>query len=133
MSNRRPIVWVARSIGLIMLSGIAAAQAQDRPMTQGAPQVERLISIDLADVGLAGSSTAGRVTVAPWTVAPDHTHTGRTSIIVMLQGGLTDVRGSARREYGPGDVIAVGEGVTHHAENHGAVPVVYVEINTTSR
>ena len=28
--------------------------------------------------------------------------------------------------------LAVSEGVTHHAENHGDAPVVYVEINATA-
>lgn len=133
MTSRRPIEWVARSVGLVLLSGLAVAQAQDRPLTSGAPKVERLISVDLVDVGLAGRSTAGRVTIEPWTVTPDHTHTARNSIVVVIQGILTDVRGDGSREYRPGEVMAVGEGVTHHAENHAAVPAVYVEINTTAQ
>jgi len=87
----------------------------------------------VAEVGLAGSIAAVRVTVAPGIMAADHTHTGRTSIVVMVQGSLTDVRGGARREYHAGDVVTVAEGVPHHAENHGAVPVVYVELNATAK
>ena len=56
----------------------------------------------------------------------DHTHTGRNSLIVMVQGTLTEARGDVRHDYKPGDVIAVAEGVTHHAENRGTVPVIYV-------
>jgi mannose-6-phosphate isomerase-like protein (cupin superfamily) len=51
----------------------------------------------------------------------------------MVQGVLTDVRGGNKREYKAGDVVTVAEGVTHHAENHGTVPVVYVELNATAK
>jgi mannose-6-phosphate isomerase-like protein (cupin superfamily) len=62
----------------------------------------------------------------------DHTHTGRTSIFVILEGALTEVRGNERHEYRAGDVVTVAEGVTHHAENYGTVPVIYIELNTTA-
>jgi mannose-6-phosphate isomerase-like protein (cupin superfamily) len=42
------------------------------------------------------------------------------------------VRGSVKREYKTGDVIQVSEGTTHHAENYGTIPAVYIEINTTA-
>ena len=38
-----------------------------------------------------------------------------------------------KHEYKPGDVVKVSEGTTHHAENYGTTPVVYVEINTTAK
>ena len=88
--------------------------------------------MDLAEVGLAGNIAAVRLTLAPGIMTADHTHTGRTSIFVMVQGVLTDVRGAGKREYRAGDVVTVAEGVTHHAENHGTVPVVYVELNATA-
>jgi uncharacterized cupin superfamily protein len=51
----------------------------------------------------------------------------------MIQGTLTEVRGSVRHEYKSGDVIKVSEGTTHHAENSGTTPAVYIEINTTAK
>jgi len=89
--------------------------------------------VDLSDVGLAGNSAAARLTLPPGIMTADHTHTGRNSLIVMVQGTLTEARGGVRHDYKPGDVIAVAEGVTHHAENRGTVPVIYVEINTTKK
>ena len=93
---------------------------------------QTLATVNLAEVGLEGSLTAGRVTIDPGVKRADHTHMARTSLLVVVQGTLTEVRGTVTHEYRPGDVVAVSEGVTHHAENHGDVPVVYVEINATA-
>ena len=114
------------------LVGLVSLWAQDAPVVSGPSRAEPLATVNLAEVGLAGSLTAGRVTIEAGITRPDHTHTGRTSLLVVIQGTLTEVRGTARREYHPGDVVAVAEGATHHAENHGTVPVVYVEINATA-
>jgi mannose-6-phosphate isomerase-like protein (cupin superfamily) len=115
-----------------VLVGVVATGAQDTPLVSGQSKAEPQATVDLAEVGLAGTIGAVRVTIGPGIMTADHTHTGRTSIFVIVQGSLTDVRGSARREYRAGDVVTVAEGVTHHAENHGAVPVVYVELNATA-
>jgi quercetin dioxygenase-like cupin family protein len=122
-------MWSA-VFGVLLVA--AAGLAQDTPLVAGRTQAEPQVTVDLAEVGLAGSIAAVRVTVAPGIMTADHTHTGRTSIFVVVQGSLTDVRGGAKRRYGPGDVVTVAEGVTHHAENHGTAPVVYVELNTTA-
>ena len=114
------------------LVGIVSLSAQNGPLVSGPSKTESLATVDLAEVGLAGSLTAGRVTIGPGIMRPDHTHTGRTSLLVVVQGAMTEVRGAATSEYHVGDVVAVGEGVTHHAENHGTVPLVYVEINATA-
>ena len=114
------------------LVGAAAAQAQNAALTSGRMQSEPQATVDLAEVGLAGNIATVRLTLAPGIMTADHTHTGRTSIFVMVQGVLTDVRGAGKREYRAGDVVTVAEGVTHHAENHGTVPVVYVELNATA-
>ncbi|MGE3402237.1 MAG: cupin domain-containing protein [Vicinamibacterales bacterium] len=116
-----------------MLVGIGVARAQEKPLVAGQSSVERLFTVDLSDVGLAGNSAVGRLTLPPGIMTADHTHTGRNSLIIMVQGTLTEARGDVRREYKPGDVFSVAEGVTHHAENHGTVPVIYVEINTTKK
>lgn len=117
-----------------VLSALATgATAQDRPLDDGQYKVEPLVTADLSEVGLAGTSAAQRVTLAALSKTADHTHTGRTSLLIMIQGTLTEVRGSARHEYKPGDVVQVSEGITHHAENYGSVPVVYIEINTTAK
>jgi quercetin dioxygenase-like cupin family protein len=62
---------------------------------------------------------------------PPHTHTGRTSIIVIVQGELTERRGEVARVLKKGDVATVAEGATHANENAGTEPLIYVEINIT--
>jgi mannose-6-phosphate isomerase-like protein (cupin superfamily) len=120
------------SVALVVLFGAVTLRAQDAPLAAGPSTVAPQVSVDLAEVGLAGRLTAGRVTIGPGITRPDHTHTGRTSLLVVVQGSLTEVRGSVKHEYNVGDVVAVAEGVTHHAENHGAGPLVYIEINATA-
>jgi quercetin dioxygenase-like cupin family protein len=123
----RTVLWITLAP---MLAAVAAGlQAQAGQLVAGQLQSEPQVTVDLAEVGLAGNISATRLTLAPGIMTSDHTHTGRTSIFVMVQGVLTDVRGSSKREYKAGDVVTVAEGVTHHAENHGTVPVVYVELN----
>jgi len=60
-----------------------------------------------------------------------HTHTGRTSIITIVKGRLTEHRGSVVNVYNPGDVITVAEGATHANENAGPEDLIYVEVNIT--
>ena len=122
------------SAAVCALVGVAVGlQAQGAQLVAGQLQSEPQATVDLAEVGLAGSIATVRLTLAPGIMTKDHTHTGRTSIFVMVQGVLTDVRGASKREYRAGDVVTVAEGVTHHAENHGTVPVVYVELNATAK
>src|ERR1051325_11531170 len=116
---------------LLMLLAVATAAVAQTP-ADGPSRNAPLATVNLAEVGLAGSLTAGRVTIDPGVKRPDHTHMARTSLLVMVQGTLTEVRGAVTHEYHPGDVVAVSEGVTHHPENHGTEPVVYVEINATA-
>lgn len=131
--RRRPMTLGLWSAAVAALVGAGAAYAQNGSLTKGRLQAEPQATVDLAEVGLAGSIAAVRLTLAPGIMTDDHTHMGRTSIFVMVQGVLTDVRGASRTEYRAGDVVTVAEGVTHHAENHGTVPVVYVEMNATAR
>jgi quercetin dioxygenase-like cupin family protein len=121
------------SVVLVVLAGVVTVTAQDTLVVTARSKTEPQAAVDLAEVGLAGKLTATRVTIAPGTMNTEHTHAGRTSILVIVQGSLTEVRGSSKRQYSAGDVVTVAEGVTHHAENHASVPVVYVEINATTK
>lgn len=131
---RRSLVTAGLGSAVVAtLISVAAAHAQNGSLAKGRLQAEPQATVDLAEVGLAGNIAAVRLTLAPGIMTDDHTHMGRTSIFVMVQGVLTDVRGASRKEYRAGDVVTVAEGVTHHAENHGTEPVVYVEMNATAR
>lgn len=119
-----------------LIAGYASLCAQDAQLAKAPAKIETVLRVDLAaeeGAALAGIESAMRVTVQPRTITPDHTHTQRTSIVIMLEGTLTDVRGDAKKEYKLGDVFTVPEGTTHHAENYGTVPVVYIEINTSPK
>src|SRR5262245_45367845 len=136
MSNEEATMRLGLIVSIfsvIALSGHASLLAQDKALTTGQPKVEVLVTTDLSEVGLAGTTVAQRVTIAPGTKMADHTHTARTSILIMLQGSLTEVRGTAKHDSKSGDVVKVSEGTTHHAENYGTMPAVYIEINTTAK
>ena len=106
--------------------------AQQKPADPNRPLSETVAKVDLAEVGLAGgAASATRFTYAPGKAMAPHTHTGRTSIIVIVQGQLTERRGDAVRVLKAGDVATVAEGATHANENAGADPLIYVEINIT--
>src|SRR5947207_6208529 len=121
---RRDRLGLAVFLVCVLAFLTAGATAQDKPLADGQYKVEPLVTTDLAEVGLAGTSAAQRVTLAAASKTADHTHTGRTSLLIMIQGTLTEVRGQVKHEYKPGDVVQVSEGTTHHAENYGTVPVV---------
>jgi quercetin dioxygenase-like cupin family protein len=132
--NRRlqfgTIVAVFAGLGCF---GSAGLWAQDKALTTAQPKVEVLVTTQLSEVGLSGTNVAQRVTIGAGTKMADHTHTGRTSLLIMTQGALTEFRGTVKHEYKAGDVIQVSEGTTHHVENYGTVPAIYIEINTTAK
>jgi quercetin dioxygenase-like cupin family protein len=133
MSRRVELGIIVSLFSLVALVGATSLAAQEKTLTTGQPKVEVLVTTELSEVGLSGTNVAQRVTIPPGTKMADHTHTGRTSLLIMVQGALTEVRGTTKHEYKPGDVIKVSEGTTHHAENYGTVPAVYIEINTTAK
>jgi quercetin dioxygenase-like cupin family protein len=133
MHRRTQLRIVVSIVSLLAWLGSAQLLAQDKPLATGQPKVEVLVTAQLSEVGLAGTNVAQRVTIAPGTKMADHAHTGRTSLLIMVQGALTEVRGSVKHDYKTGDVIQVSEGATHHVENYGTVPAVYIEINTTAK
>jgi quercetin dioxygenase-like cupin family protein len=132
MYRRDRLGMVVLLVSALSLLGTGAT-AQDKPLAEGQYKVEPLVTTDLSEVGLPGTSAAQRVTLAAGSKTADHAHTGRTSLLIMIEGTLTEVRGRVRHVYKPGDVVQVSEGTTHHAENYGTVPVVYIEINTTAK
>ena len=132
MSYQRHARSILCSVGLVLVLGAVALRAQSQGLVSGPSKIETLFVLDLGDVGQPITTTY-RVTIPPGIMTADHTHTGRTSTFVMLEGALTEVRGEVKHEYKTGDVVAVAEGVTHHAENFGTVPAVYIEVSTTTK
>ena len=89
---------------LLLTAAVSPASAQTPAVADGPSRTESLATVNLAEVGLTGSLTAGRVTIEPGIKRPDHTHMGRTSLLVVIQGTLLEVRGAATHEYHPGYV-----------------------------
>jgi len=56
LSRRRHVGTVICSVGFAVLLGIVTVWAQERPVVSGQSKVERLVTVDLAEVGLPGTS-----------------------------------------------------------------------------
>ena len=119
------------SLGMAIVLGVSHTGAQT-PSASGRPASEVVAKVSLAEVGLpAGAVSVSRFVYGPGKVMAPHTHTGRTSIITIVSGRLTEHRGDVKRVYNPGDVITVAEGATHANENAGPEDLIYVEVNIT--
>lgn len=127
----RAIGVLTGCLGIAAVLGVSRSWAQ-QPVDPNRPTSEVVAKVNLAEVGLpAGAASATRFLYAPGKAMAPHTHTGRTSIITVVQGQLTEHRGSAVHVYKAGDVITVAEGVTHANENAGPDNLIYVEVNIT--
>ena len=103
-----------------------------QPADPSRPTSEMVAKVDLKEIGLpAGAASATRFVYAPGKAMAPHTHYGRSSIITVVSGRLTEHRGSVVNVYKAGDVITVNEGVTHANENAGPDNLIYVEVNIT--
>jgi quercetin dioxygenase-like cupin family protein len=129
--KRRLIGALSACLGIAVVAGAYHANAQ-QPAAASRPASETVAKVNLAEVGLpAGAASVTRFVYAPGKMMAPHTHTGRTSIITIVQGQLTEHRGSVVNVYKPGDVITVAEGATHANENAGPGDLIYVEVNIT--
>jgi quercetin dioxygenase-like cupin family protein len=131
MMHRRTFQVLAGCLGFALFLGVShviLAQQAD----PNRPSSEVVAKVSLAEVGLpAGAASATRFVYAPGKAMAPHTHTGRTSIITVVQGQLTEHRGTQVHVYKAGDVITVSEGTTHANENAGQDTLIYVEVNIT--
>ena len=132
MKHRRAVVVVACCLGMALFLVAGHVISAQQPPDANRPSSEVVAKVSLAEVGLpAGAASATRFVYAPGRAMAPHTHTGRTSIITVVQGQLTEHRGSEVHVYKAGDVISVAEGTTHANENAGQDTLIYVEVNIT--
>jgi quercetin dioxygenase-like cupin family protein len=133
METRRFIGALSVCVGIAFVLGVYDARAQQQAGAAAArPTSENVAKVNLAEVGLPdGAASVTRFVYAPGKVMAPHTHTGRTSIITIVQGQLTEHRGTVKNVYKAGDVITVAEGATHANENAGPGDLIYVEVNIT--
>jgi quercetin dioxygenase-like cupin family protein len=132
MKHQRVIGTLAGCLGLALVLGAGHIRAQQPAADPNRPASELVAKVSLAEVGLpAGAASATRFVYGPGKAMAPHTHTGRTSIITVVQGELTEHRGDVVHVYKAGDVITVAEGTTHANENAGKGTLIYVEVNIT--
>jgi quercetin dioxygenase-like cupin family protein len=131
MTHRQMLGICAGCLGLVALCA-AGGRLYAQQTDPNRPTSEVVAKVSLAEVGLpAGAASATKFVYAPGKSMAPHAHTGRTSIITVVQGHLTEHRGSQVHVWGPGDVISVSEGTTHANENAGPDTLIYVEVNIT--
>ena len=129
MTHRRIVRTFVFLAGSLVLAGDGYSMAA-RKAAQPRPTSEQVGKVSLGEVGLAaGNASVTKFTYTPGMAMTPHTHTGRTSIITVVQGNLTESRGETKRVYGPGSVVIVYEGTTRQRER--GPETVYVEVNIT--
>jgi quercetin dioxygenase-like cupin family protein len=132
MKHQRAIEVLTGCLGFALLLGASHAISAQQPQAASRPSSEMVAKVSLAEVGLpAGAASATRFVYEPGRTMAPHTHVGRTSIITVVQGRLTERRGEVVNVYKAGDVISVAEGTSHANENAGPETLIYVEVNIT--
>jgi quercetin dioxygenase-like cupin family protein len=90
MNQRRLFGAALGGFGFAVVFAAGQMFAQQKPADPNRPLSENVAKVNLEEVGLAGgAASVTRFTYAPGKAMPPHTHTGRTSIIVIVQGQLT--------------------------------------------
>ena len=132
MKHRRVVHVLTGCVGVTLFLTAGHVISAQQPPAAPRPSSEVVAKVSLAEVGLpAGAASATRFVYGPGMAMAPHTHTGRTSIITVVQGRLTEHRGTEVHVYKAGDVISVAEGTTHANENAGPETLIYVEVNIT--
>ena len=92
-------------------------------------QANILFQIMNSDIGLPGYTNAVKTTIEPGKKSAPHSHAGRISVQVILEGTAIEHRGDQVLTHNTGEVYSVPEGSMHWFENTGTVPMTYVEVN----
>jgi quercetin dioxygenase-like cupin family protein len=131
MNRLRLIGAMTGCLAIGVMLGATFARAQQAPAGPR-PQSEVVAKVSLGEVGLPqGAVSVSKFLYKPGLSMAPHTHVGRTSIITIVSGQLTERRGDVVKVYKAGDVATVAEGASHANENAGKEDLVYVEVNIT--
>ena len=124
----RSAVIVASSVGFVV-GAFAYAVAQ--PPNRTGVTWTQLGELDLAsEVGFDGHALRGRlVTLPPGGVIPTHNHNDRPSMLYMVEGVATEIRGTTIIEHRPGEGFRIGKDTPHSVENRSAATAAYVEVD----
>jgi len=131
MNRLRLVGALTGCLGIGVILGATLARAQQTPAAPR-PQSEVVAKVSLGEVGLPqGAVSVSKFLYKPGLSMAPHQHVGRTSVITIVSGQLTERRGDVAKVYKAGDVITVAEGASHANENAGKEDLVYVEVNIT--
>jgi quercetin dioxygenase-like cupin family protein len=119
MKNRRLIALVT-CLAFAVLAGIGAVTAQ--------AQNDR-VQVMMSEIGLPGYVNTIKATVQPGQKSNPHSHAGRISIQIILEGTAIEHRNDQVLTHNTGEFYYVPEGSSHWLENKGTVPMSYVEVN----
>jgi quercetin dioxygenase-like cupin family protein len=112
---------------------IAGVHSQSTgPSDSKGASTKALGTIDLVGEidSIEGRQLRGRmITVEPGGYLAMHTHSGRPTLELVMQGTVYEIRNGVPIEHGPGTVVKGMNGVTHWWENRGTVPVVLMPID----
>ena len=132
MKHRPAVGVVTGCVGLALILGASRILSAQQAPSSTRPASQQAGKVSLAEVGLPeGAASVTRFVYEPGRTMTPHTHVGRTSIITIVQGHLTERRGEVVNVYKAGDVIMVSEGTSHANENAGPETLIYVEVNIT--
>jgi quercetin dioxygenase-like cupin family protein len=112
-------------------AGGAVAHALAQPPNRTGVTWTQLGEIDLGpEVGFEGHALRGRlVTLPPGGVIPTHSHNDRPSLMYMVEGVATELRGGAVIEHRPGEGMRIGKDTPHSVENRSPAKAAYVEVD----
>ena len=120
MKDRR-LIAVGVFLGFAALAGMRAVTVY--------AQTPRLVEVLMKDIGLPGYVNAIKTTIAPGNKSNPHSHAGRISVQIIMEGTAVEHRGDQVLTHNTGEVYSVPEGSQHWFENMGTVPMTYVEVN----
>jgi quercetin dioxygenase-like cupin family protein len=124
----RSALIVAASVGFIVWAFVHAVA---QPPNRTGVTWTQLGELDLGtEVGFDGHALRGRlVTLPPGGVIPTHNHNDRPSMLYMVEGVATEIRGTTIIEHRPGEGFRIGKDTPHSVENRSAARSAYVEVD----
>ena len=119
----RRLIAAGTFLGLALLAGFGIGTVTAHA------QANILLQVMMTDIGLPGYVNAVKTTVEPGKKSAPHSHAGRISVQIILQGTAIEHRGDQVLTHETGEIYSVPEGSTHWFENTGTVPMTYAEVN----
>ncbi len=133
MNRKETLMLASWFLGLAFIAGVGSADGQQAaPPEMKGVTIKQLTGVDLGPEieGMGGRQLRMRViTIEPGGFFGIHNHKDRPGTVYRLQGKITEHRGEAVKEYGPGEVWSENKETTHRVENKGTTPAVFAAVD----